>query len=161
MVRPSCPSLPAPQEKTWPWSLSATLWDSPQATCTMCCPARAPIGSEKKQKNTSITGLVSYLHADSRSRLNGKQSHSDRFSDAQFSYKTLPTQAKHQTLLKMYSCWVLPKPWSVNHRIKADTRPQAQKSTCSLTDTRNQTDFQTDVVFQLNLDVGINMDSKV
>ena len=50
MVRPNCPSLPAPQEKSWPWSLSATLWDSPQATCTMCCPARAPICSEENRK---------------------------------------------------------------------------------------------------------------
>lgn len=50
MVRPNCPSLPAPQEKSWPWSLSATLWDSPQATCTMCCPAKAPICSEENRK---------------------------------------------------------------------------------------------------------------
>lgn len=63
VVRPNCPSLPAPQEKSCPWSLSATLWDSPQATWTMCCPARAPICSEKKEKKKRKNWSQDWSHS--------------------------------------------------------------------------------------------------
>lgn len=49
VMSPSCPSLPAPQENSWPRSLRARLWASPHATCMICWSASAPICSERDQ----------------------------------------------------------------------------------------------------------------
>lgn len=101
VVSPSCPSLPAPQEKSWPWSLRATLWDSPQATCTMCCPASAPICSEgNRGKMSLVTALISQRHTDTRSGQICMQSHSGECAKPQFSFKTHPTGEKAPGLLK-------------------------------------------------------------
>lgn len=55
VMSPSWPSLPAPQENSWPRSLRARLWDSPHATWTMFWSAKAPICSERDQ-----TTLIMY-----------------------------------------------------------------------------------------------------
>lgn len=49
VMSPSWPSLPAPQENSWPRSLRARLWDSPHATWTMFWSAKAPICSEREE----------------------------------------------------------------------------------------------------------------
>lgn len=57
VMSPSCPSLPAPQENSWPRSLRARLWASPHATCTMCWSANAPICSERDQNRGEMHRL--------------------------------------------------------------------------------------------------------
>lgn len=55
LFRPSCPSVPRPQEKTWPLSFRASVWDSPHDTATMIWASSATTCSKTRQGENDST----------------------------------------------------------------------------------------------------------